>query len=561
MILCSSEKIREYREKGYWGDRTLLDAFREQVQAGPERVALVDPPNKEELVGMAPRRVCFRELDRAADAVATALLDLGIQKDDVIMVQLPNIWELALLYVAVARAGAVIAPLPVQWRGKEFSYVAALTGAKAFITAEEFKGFHHQRMAEEQKTVLPGLKHVLSLAWLREAIDGPVDRDRLAAIPIAADDVFTICWTSGTEAEPKGCPLSHNNWTFLGNIVKRAAGFQPGDVQLCLAPLVNMTALGVLFIPWLLFGGTFVLHHPLDVELSLRQLVDEKVNYTILPPAMMNMILKHPRIDDYDLGAVRNVTSGSAPLSPWAVQEFHRRWGIEVVNIWGQNEGTALISGPADVPDLAKRAEVFPDWGRSGVVWSVAGLETKVIDPENGQPVTEPGGVGELAYRGPSVMPGYFGRPDLSRKAFDDEGFFYTGDLFLIRDENHLAFFDRRKDIIIRGGFNISAQEVENSLQGHPKILDVAAVALPDEVMGERTCVFVVPRPGQTVDLAELVSFMKDKDMAVYKLPERLEIIDRIPRNPVGKILKNVLREEIMRRLKAAGGEGAHDRL
>ncbi len=561
MILCSSEKIREYREKGYWGDRTLLDAFREQVQAGPERVALVDPPNKEELVGMAPRRVCFRELDRAADAVATALLDLGIQKDDVIMVQLPNIWELALLYVAIARAGAVIAPLPVQWRGKEFSYVAALTGAKAFITAEEFKGFHHQRMAEEQKTVLPGLKYVLSLAWLREAIAGPVDRDRLVAIPMTADDVFSICWTSGTEAEPKGCPLSHNNWTFEGNIVKRATGFQPGDVQLCLAPLVNMTALGVLFIPWLLFGGTFVLHHPLDVELSLRQLVDEKVTYTILPPAMMNMILKHPRIDDYDLGTVRSVASGSAPLSPWAVQEFHQRWGIEVVNIWGQNEGTALVSGPADVPDLAKRAEVFPDWGRSGVVWSVSGLETKVIDPENGRPVTEPGGVGELAYRGPNVMPGYFGRPDLSRKAFDDEGFFYTGDLFLIRDEKHLAFFDRRKDIIIRGGFNISAQEVENSLQGHPKILEVAAVALPDEVMGERTCVFVVPRPGQTVDLAELVSFMKGKDMAVYKVPERLEIIDRLPRNPVGKVLKNVLREELMRRLKATGGEGAHDRL
>jgi acyl-CoA synthetase (AMP-forming)/AMP-acid ligase II len=323
-----------------------------------------------------------------------------------------------------------------------------------------------------------------------------------------------------------------------------------------------MTALGVQFVPWLLFGGTFVLHHPLDVEMCLRQLGEEKVNFTILPPAVLNMILKHPRIGDYDLATIRTITSGSAPLSPWALQEFQRRWGIEVVNIWGQNEGTGLISGPADIPELARRAEIFPDWGRPGAQWSVAGVETKVVDPDTGRVLTETGVVGELAYRGPNVMPAYFGRPDLSGKAFDDEGFFYTGDLFAIKEGNQLAFFDRRKDIIIRGGFNISAQEVESSLQGHPKVLDVAAVAMPDEILGERTCVFVVPRPGQTVDLGELAAFMKGKGMAVYKLPERLEVTERIPRNPVGKIVKSELREVIRRRLQTERGEGAgHDRL
>ncbi|HUW64136.1 MAG TPA: class I adenylate-forming enzyme family protein [Spirochaetia bacterium] len=556
MILSSAEHIRRYREQGYWGDRTLLDAFHEHVLAGPERVAVVDPPNKKDLVGLPSSRVSFRELDRAADAVATALLDLGIQKDDVIMVQLPNIWELALLYIAAARAGVIIAPLPVQWRSREFTYIAALTGARAFIAMEEFRGFQPLRMAAEQRAGLGSLKYVIPLAQVREWAEGEIDRDRLAAVRVDADDLFTICWTSGTEAEPKGCPLSHNNWTFQGNIIRKAAGFRAGDVQLCLAPLVNMTALGVQFIPWLLFGGTFVLHHPLDVEMCLRQLGEEKVNFIILPPAVLNMILKHPRIDEYDLSTVRTITSGSAPLSPWALQEFQRRWGIEVVNIWGQNEGTGLISGPADIPEVVRRAEVFPGWGRPGAEWSVAGVETKVVDPENGRVVTEAGGVGELAYRGPNVMPAYFGRPDLSKKAFDEEGFFYTGDLFLLKEGNQLAFFDRRKDIIIRGGFNISAQEVENSLQGHSGVLDVAVVAMRDEILGERTCVFVVPRPGQTVDLAELVVFLKDKDMAVYKLPERLEIIDRIPRNPVGKIIKSVLREEINRRLRTERGEG-----
>jgi acyl-CoA synthetase (AMP-forming)/AMP-acid ligase II len=548
MILCSAGQSRRYRKDGFWGDRTLLDAFSRHVHREPERTALVDPLNKPELTGLPAERVSFGELDRAADAVACALADLGIGKDDVVLVQLPNIWELALLYLAVARAGAVISPLPLQWRRKEFTYIAALTGAKAFISLDEFKGFRPLDLARENLAGLPRLKHVLSLSWLREAIQRPVNSELLPAPAVTADDIFTICWTSGTEAEPKGCPLSHNNWTFQGGVVERSTGFRPGDVQLCVAPLVNMTALGVQFVPWLLFGGTFVLHHPLDVEMCLWQLGTEKVNFTIMPPAVLNMILKHPRIGAYDLSAVRTITSGSAPLSPWALQEFQRRWDIAVVNIWGQNEGTGLVSGPADIPDPARRAEVFPDWGRPG--WSVKGVQTKIVDTQTGRLLTEPGAVGELAYRGPNVMPAYFGRPDLTAKAFDQDGYFYTGDLFLIKEGNLLSFFDRKKDIIIRGGFNISAQEVENSLLGHPAVMDVAAVGMPDEIMGKKTCVFVVLRPGLTVDLAELGAFMRDQGLAVYKLPERLEVIDQIPRNPVGKILKSQLREELRRRLQ-----------
>ncbi|MDA8335909.1 MAG: class I adenylate-forming enzyme family protein [Peptococcaceae bacterium] len=551
MILASPEKIREYTDKGYWGHRTLLADFQERVREDPLRIALVDPPNREDLVGGSPRRISYGELDRAADAVATALLTLGIGKDDLIMVQLPNIWELAMLYIAVTRTGAVISPLPVQWRSREFSYIARLTGAKAFIAAEEFRGFRYLEMASEQRNGLPRLEHLISLSGLDGLLEGEIARDRLNAVRIGSNDVFTVCWTSGTEADPKGCPLSHNNWIYLSDIVKKAAGLRENDVHLCLPPLVNMAGVGVHYVPWLRFGGTFVLHHPLDLEICLRQLVEEKVDFTILPPAVLNMVLKYPLIDNYDLSVVRTVTSGSAPLSPWALQEFWRRWGIEVVNLWGQNEGTVLIAGGLDGPEPARRASVFPAWGRPGVNWSVRGMETKVVDPQGGGLVTEEGGVGELAYRGPGVIPGYFNRPDLTRQAFDDEDFFYTGDLFQIREGNHLAFFERRKDIIIRGGFKISAQEVENVLQEHPGILDVAALPMPDEVLGEKVLVFIVPGPEATVDLAGAVDFMKKKGVAVYKLPERLEVIDGIPRNPVGKIVKSVLRDEIRRRLAA----------
>jgi non-ribosomal peptide synthetase component E (peptide arylation enzyme) len=176
----------------------------------------------------------------------------------------------------------------------------------------------------------------------------------------------------------------------------------------------------------------------------------------------------------------------------------------------------------------------------------------KIVDPFTKAEVTEEGKVGELLYRGPNVIPGYFKRPDLTAKAFDQDGFFNTGDLFQVKDNDCVGFFERSKDIIIRGGFNVSAQEVENMVLGHPKVLDAAAVAMPDEILGERTCIYVVPRPGETVELTEIIAFMKEKGIAVYKIPERLEIVASIPRNPVGKILKKTLREDIRQKMGAA---------
>ncbi|MCL6576097.1 AMP-binding protein, partial [Kyrpidia sp.] len=212
MILASPERIREYTAEGYWGTETLWDRFRQYARAHPDRVALVDPPNKEELVGFYPERLTYRELEQAVGAVAQALVDRGLRKDDVVMVQLPNVWELAMLYLAVARAGGVIAPIPVQWRAKEFSYIAGLTEAAMFITTRQFRGFSGLDMARQLQGQLPALREILTLEDVREMARGAYDEERLGAIPMDANDIFTICWTSGTEAEPKGCPLSHNNW-------------------------------------------------------------------------------------------------------------------------------------------------------------------------------------------------------------------------------------------------------------------------------------------------------------------------------------------------------------
>lgn len=549
MILASEERIRTYTQEGVWGGKTLVDYCREHARNMPERVALVDPLNKEELMGAEPERVSYAALDRAIDSVASALLKEGIHKDDVIVVQLPNCWELALLYPALSRAGAVISPVPMQWRSKEIGYICDLTRAKAFITMEDFHGFGHAEMGRELARSSDFPEKVFTYQDVREMLQSDTAPE-LDRIHIDGNDIFSICWTSGTEAQPKGCPLSHNNWICQSSLAL-ASGLRPGDTMLTAGPLVNMASVGTVFVPWILFGGTVVLHHPFDPQLLLKQMVSESINYTLLVPAVINMILKHPMAEGVDLSSIRSITVGSAAPSLWSMQEFKKRWNIDIGNIWGQNEGTAIISGVDDVPDMNTRVDSLPRYGVPGVAWSVDmanHIQTKLVDA-NGDEVQEVGAVGELLYRGPNVIPGYFNRPDLNEKAFDEEGYIRTGDLFQIVDDRHIRFFERAKDIIIRAGNNISAQEVENILLAHPKVQDIAAVGIPDESLGERVCVCVAPAQGEDIALEDLTGFMKDKGVAVYKLPEWLEVMDELPRNPVGKLLKKDLRDRVRQTL------------
>ncbi len=553
MILASQEMIKKWTDAGAWRDKTLIDYFKDNVRTQADKVCLVDPPNKENLVGLKPERLTFKELDRAVDATAERLLALGIKKDDIIMVQLPNTWELAMLYLAITRAGALITPMPMQWRQSELEHIAKITEARAVVTVEVFNNFQHKEMAEKLKIKFPSVKDVITLAKIREMSNGHVT-GKLDKILINANDVFTLCWSSGTEAEPKGCPLSHNNWLCQGIFQYETAPIKPGDNLITAGPLVNMASIGTIFIPWLMSGGKFVLHHPFDGPTFIMQLMTEEIKYTLLVPAVVNALLKNPKVDQFNLSKMRAITIGSAPPSLWSVQDLKRRWGIEFANIWGQNESTANVAGPVDIPDLAMRIDHFPHYGKPGSKWvNVSPLRKnihlKILDPVTKKELTEEGAVGELWYRGPNVIPGYFKRPDLTKQAFNDEGFFNTGDLFQIKDNDCIGFFDRTKDIIIRGGFNISAQEVENMLLGHPKVLDVAVVAMTDEMLGEKVCVYVVPKSGEQLELSEIKDFMKEKGIAAYKIPERLEIISAIPRNPVGKILKKVLREDIKAKL------------
>jgi acyl-CoA synthetase (AMP-forming)/AMP-acid ligase II len=543
--LHEDEVIERYRASGAWGAQTLLDTFAAHVLRHSSSPAVTDPPNRSALVGTEPRRLTWAELGAAVDALATELLRRGVQTDDVVLVQLPNVWELPAVFLAVARAGGIISPLPMQWQSSELRHVAETTDARVYIGAESFKGTDYLAIARD---VASGseLDDLIGLSQLTAMASAQADTAALEARRPGADDVFSLCWTSGTEIDPKGCPLTHNNWRFLGTRLLELLAIPEGGRLLVTPPLVNMAGVGTSLVPWLLCGGNLVLHHPLDMDLLLDQM-GEGAAFTLLVPALLNMIVKRSETERLGIGSFGTIATGSAPPSAHSLEQFRRLFGIEVVNLWGQNEGTVLIAGAMDIPSPALRADHFPWWGKEGIDWpsGVHGVDVKILD-EEGQQLDEPGDVGELVYRSPSVFPGYYRRPDLTALAFTEEGFFRTGDLFRIIDDSHVAFFDRKKDIIIRGGVNISAAEIENLALGHPDILDAAAVAVPDEIMGERVCLFVVPRDqANAPGLEDIVSFIADQGVAAYKLPERLEVLDAIPRNPVGKILKATLRLRI----------------
>ena len=313
-----------------------------------------------------------------------------------------------------------------------------------------------------------------------------------------------------------------------------------------------MAGIGGMLLPWLRSGGHLILHQPFDMPTFFRQVASHRVSYTVMPPASLNMLLQQEKLlEQVDLSSIRQIGSGSAPLAPWMVKGWQDR-GIIVTNFFGSNEGASFLSAYQDFPNPEMRASYFPRFGVDGMQWSgsvAAGLRSRIVNPDTEQVITEAGQPGEMRLAGPTIFSGYFQKDSNQNiaNAFDDEGYFKTGDLFEITgdDNRYYRFVDRLKDIIIRGGINISAAEIESLLQGHPDIVESAAVAYADKLMGEKVCIFVVPAEDKQLTLEAITDYMTELKVAKYKLPERLELIEALPRNAVGKVLKQQLREKL----------------
>ena len=352
----------------------------------------------------------------------------------------------------------------------------------------------------------------------------------------AADDVVTICWTSGTTGTPKGVPRTNAMWLASSSFQVERLSISAEDRILCPFPVVNMAGIGGMLVPWAMSGALLALHQPLDLPVFLQQLATEQITYTVAPPPLLNMLLRNDALlSATDLSSIRAISSGSAPLDDWMVAGWQDR-GIEIVNVFGSNEGAALLSTRAEVPDPTERARYFPMPERPG-------MSVRLVDLDTGEEIRATGVPGELRFRGPTVFDGYL---DSTGEEFDDDGYYRTGDIFELAGDDDpprlLRFVDRAKDIIIRGGMNVSAAELEAMISSHEDIGECAVVAYPDADLGERVGVFVVAAGGASPDLGQVITHLRGVDIASYKLPERLEVIDALPRNAVGKVTKPELR-------------------
>jgi acyl-CoA synthetase (AMP-forming)/AMP-acid ligase II len=576
MRSSSEARIRDHRARGWWSDQRMTDMFDAAVRSVPDRLAVLDPPNREALTGDRPRRLSFAALSDLVDGYALRMLALGLERDDILITQLPNITDYVAVHLAAGKLGIVLSPVPMQFRRHELEQILALTGARAVLTVRDFKGVGYAADA-----VRLGGDHspmVLCLdadpvphtrAFTPEPLDANA-RARLAGhiddLAVSADDVVTICWTSGTEGAPKGVPRSHNLWIAMSYGHYQGAGIRPGDRLLNPFPLINMAAIGGCYLSWLRAAGTLVLHHPLDLPVYLQQIAEERPDYAIAPPAILNLLLKDPKLlEGVDLSCLRCIGSGSAPLDPAMIRGYRERFGIEIANFFGSNEGVTLHSNALYAPEPERRARFFPRFGRPEIEFSPpcpAIIETRIIDSGSGEEILEAKRPGELQIRGPTVFDGYFRAPEMTAKSFTADGFFRTGDLFQIAgdadDLRYYQFLGRLKQIINRGGVKISPEELDDVLAQYPGVIEAAVVPYADDVMGERICAVVVPRPGLSISLESVRDHFAASGLAIFKRPERLRVVTQLPRNATGKVVRADLVRLAERAESAAANTPTH---
>lgn len=564
--LHPQSRVDHFLEGGQWTPETIDGMFRATAARRGDALALVDPANRAALAGDAGRRLTWREVDSEVTALAARLARAGVRRGDTIGIQLANGVELTEMLIAAWTLGATVSPLAMQYREHEITTMGNAAEFDWVVAARAFGDRHpaddFARLRDQLRTVrgvfsygLPGDpldENSTGVTHLFPAAATAADKEAVAAYREAAsndpNDCVTICWTSGTEGVPKGVMRAHYDWLVFSMVCQDAAAMNTDDVILNAFPMINMAGICAMLLPWVRTGCVLVQHHPFDAPTFFGQIARERVTYTLAPPALLSMLLHNEDLlSKIDLTSLTRIGSGSAPLNPAMVRGWQERFNIPIINFFGSNEGVGLLSSSVDLPDPDDRARFFPRYGAEGTSWSMQLSEwadVKIHDLDSGEEITEPGRPGELHISGPQLFARYL-NPETLSNPFDEAGYLKTGDIFEIAgdDGQFLRYVDRAKDIIIRGGMNIAPVELETLILRHPAVADVAVVGDLDETLGEKVAAFVALHPKATLSLPELVAFLREQHIASYKLPENLRVIEVLPRNAVGKVVKNELRK------------------
>jgi len=534
------EFAARYRAKGYWQDRSLRETFDQAFQRYADRLAIID----------GEQAVTYRELDERATRLAINLLDEGLKPLDRVVVQLPNLVEFAYLYFALQKIGAIpILALPTH-RFREMSQFAELSGAAACVTPDRSKDFDYRDLVNRMRRGNPALRMGIILGdtppgflSLKELVERPgrTSAAVLKEIAIDPEDPAVFQLSGGTTGIPKLIPRSHNDYIYNSKLASAVTGVAADEIFLDVLPLAHNLPLACPGLHgYLLHGGKFVLSNSTRSEDIFALIERHRVTHIAVVPALLIRLVNDPLITKFDLSSLRVIQSGGQRLQP----ELRRRTkelipGVTVQENFGMAEGMLMFvrfDDPEEVRMETVGRPLSPD------------DEVRLVDDDDKE--VAPGEVGELLARGPYTLRGYFGVPEYNARAFTSDGFYRSGDLMRLHPSGNYIVEGRKKDLINRGGEKISAEEIENLILTHPAVQNVACVPMPDPVLGERMCAYVITRAGQSLTLQQLAVYLLEQEIAKHKLPERMEIVDEFPLSPFGKVSKRDLTERITQLLK-----------
>jgi 2,3-dihydroxybenzoate-AMP ligase len=535
------EFAQRYREKGYWVDKSLAQEYRIAFDKYEKRIALID----------RDRTVTYGELDRTSDNLALNLLEIGLQPLDRVVVQLPNVAEFVVLYLALQKIGGIPIAALMPHRFAEISQFVELSGAVACVVPGQQSDFDYCDMVDRIRQKIPTLRHGIALGAARpgflslsDMIAKPARQPAVALAEMKIDPVDPAIFqlSGGTTGIPKLIPRTHNDYAYNSKVASRVCAVGEDSVLLVILPIAHNLPLACPGIQGFLFhGGRIVLSTSARPEEVCALIEKHRVTHIKVVPALLIRLLHDPAVSRHDLSSLKIIQSGGQSMLR-EVRLLSRKLipSAFVQENFGMSEGLLMfvrLDDPLDVSQETVGRPVSPD------------DEVRLLDDDDREILG--GEVGELCCRGPYTLRGYFGVPEYNARTFTLDGFYRSGDLMRRHRSGNYIVEGRKKDLINRGGEKISAAEIENLILSHPAVKNVACVPVPDPVLGERMCACVLLRETARLNFDDLKDFLLGKEIAKYKLPERLEIMQDFPLSPFGKVSKKELTEMISQKMAA----------
>lgn len=501
---------------------SMADLFEQTAAARPDAPAL----------HYFDETMAFGELDRLANRMAHWLKRRGIGKGDRVAIITQNDPEFLVAQLGAWKRGAIIVPLNPMFKEKELDYHLRDSGARALVALRDY---HEANRAAIAATAVECSLTTRAGGDFYAALDAEPDNGE-ARLAVTPEDIAELVYTSGTTGAPKGAIGLHRNIAINAEVFRRWMRIGEGDVILGAAPLFHITGLVAEIALSYLTGAPLVLYHRFDPATTFRMAAQWRTTFCVAAITAYIALMNDPSAESADFSSMTKCYSGGAPVAPGITEQFERKLGVYIHNIYGLTESNS----PSHATPLDARAPVDPRSGALAIGLPIPGLDARIVDLADPARVLAAGEAGELAMRGPMMFPGYWNKPEATAAAHHD-GWFLTGDVAVMDEAGWFYIVDRKKDMIVASGFKVWPRDVEDVLYTHPAVKEAAVIGVPDEYRGETVKAFVALKAGAVATPEEIVAFCKER-MAAYKYPRQVEFVEEIPKTATGKFLRRALR-------------------